>query len=206
MRNLLPIVVLLTASLVAHAQEPTVAPPAPAAAPTPPAPAAPPPAPPPPAELLDEDAPLINRLPPDVRQQLTARQIENILEREIRSKGNNPAVEIIVPAAFFLCVIGVVVAVLLAGLRRQKQLHETLRSMIEKGVDIPPAMLVTPKEPPNDRRRGIVLLALGCGLSAFLFVVDKQGTGAWALGLVPLFLGLGYLLAWGAAHKDTPPS
>jgi hypothetical protein len=145
---------------------------------------------------------VIRRLPPDVRQKLTGDQIEMIIRRE--QQGESPAkIEaIIIPTVFFLTIIGIVVIIQWARLRREKQLHETLRQMIEKGVDIPPALLVPPRPKDADRRRGVILLAVGCGLMIFFAAVDKGSDGAWGIGAVPALIGAGYLVAWLLGRKD----
>ncbi len=139
---------------------------------------------------------VLTQLPPDVRAKLNADQLERIVRRAQENQSTTPqVVGVLAPASFFLCIIMVVCAVLFARFRREKQLHETLRQMIDRGVDIPPALLVPPQVKPNDRRRGVILIALGAGITIFLFVVDGSKDGAWGLGLVPTFLGGGYLLA-----------
>lgn len=149
--------------------------------------------------LPEDDDPIatLNKLPPDVRAKLDSKQIGDIVRRA--QENQNPmtsAEDVIAPVSFFLCIVLVVGVVLFARYRREKQLHETLRQMIERGVDIPPALLVPPQVKPNDRRRGIILISLGVGGSAFLaLVTGGAGGGAWGLGLVPAFLGAGYLLS-----------
>lgn len=173
---------------------------------------APPPVPAPPGtsgisvgvELGNEDDALqvLTQLPPDVRAKLDGDQLEQIVRRAQEGDQSPPAVAIVAPVAFFLTVFAVVCAILFARFRREKQLHETLRQMIDRGVDIPPAMLVPPQVKPNDRRRGVILISVGVGISAFLFLVDGKDDGAWGLGLVPAFLGAGYLLASYLAKRD----
>lgn len=183
-------------------------PPSPPAAEAP----APPPVPTPPGtsgisvgvELGNEDDALnvLTQLPPDVRAKLDGDQLEQIVRRAQEGDQSPPAVAIVAPVAFFLTVFALVCAILFARFRRERQLHETLRQMIDRGVDIPPAMLVPPQVKPNDRRRGVILIALGVGISAFLFLVDGKDDGAWGLGLVPAFLGAGYLLASYLGTRD----
>jgi hypothetical protein len=86
--------------------------------------------------------------------------------------------------------------------RRTRLLHETLRLMVEKGVTIPPELLVPAKPPATDFRRGVLFVSLGLGLCVML---GFHGTrGAWSIGLVPLILGAGYLLVARLAPK--PPT
>jgi hypothetical protein len=163
--------------------------------PTPPTPPTPPTAPAAPAvEPYDPRDPtaVISRLPPDVRSRLEGHEIVNIVEAQNRSGLDE---DIVIPTVFFGTIIGIVLMFVILRLRRDHKLHETLRAMIDKGVDIPPALLVPPVAKKNDRRTGIILAMAGVGTSGFLYMVDKSGSGAWALGFVPFFLGVGYLVA-----------
>jgi hypothetical protein len=56
----------------------------------------------------------------------------------------------------------------------------------------------------------VVLLMVGAGLMVFLGAVNDWENGAWAVGIIPLLIGAGYLLVWkleGAqkAKTDNPP-
>ena len=111
------------------------------------------------------------------------------------------------------------IPVLIVGLglyfrhRRQKLLHETIRLMIEKGQPIPPELLNGPAIPPemmnnpwnvfparvrNDLRRGLIWV--GVGLALLLGHVSGPGLGN--VGLIPLFIGLAYLITWAVERKS----
>ena len=76
--------------------------------------------------------------------------------------------------------------------RRTRLIHETALKLAEKGQPVPPEMFVGADEPFSDLRRGVVLVGLGMGLGLFMFQLGKP----WAVGLIPLFMGLGYLVVW----------
>lgn len=76
--------------------------------------------------------------------------------------------------------------------RKTRLAHETALRLAEKGQPIPPQLFMVTDEPFSDLRRGVVLVGLGLGLSLFLFEIDKP----WSLGLIPLFMGVGYLVVW----------
>ncbi len=76
--------------------------------------------------------------------------------------------------------------------RRTRLIHETALKLAEKGQPVPPEMFVGADEPFSDLRRGVVLVGLGLGLGLFMFQLGKP----WAVGLIPLFMGLGYLVVW----------
>jgi len=81
--------------------------------------------------------------------------------------------------------------------------HETIRRLVEKGQPIPPELL--PRGQRGDAplardvrsplRHGIKLVAVGVGL-ALMFLVMQPGSWLWSIGMVPLCLGLAYLLIW----------
>jgi hypothetical protein len=84
-----------------------------------------------------------------------------------------------------------------------QQLHQKFRLMIENGTPIPaellsssaPKPLSVPKPPgQSDFRRGILLVVFGAGAAILLGVALPRG--AWSLGLIPIFIGAGYLILW----------
>jgi hypothetical protein len=105
-----------------------------------------------------------------------------------------------VPIGFFI-MVGVIVWVNVSARERQRRItHETIRLMIEKGLPVPPELFIDRKvadqrivRPNRDLRRGIVLIAAGIGVVAF-FGVDHSHI--WALGLIPLLMGVGYIIVW----------
>ena len=119
-------------------------------------------------------------------------------------------VQLFVPLAFFACV-AVVAALVMVGYHRYTvQRHETLRAMIDKGMQIPPELLgeAGPRgaSPRRDLRRGILLVATGLGLGLFLLI--GSGVQECLLGLIPAFIGAGYLVLYRLATRepklDTP--
>jgi len=101
-----------------------------------------------------------------------------------------------VPIAFFATVLLVVVATLVFRHRRNAQVQETLRLMVEKGAEIPPELLTRPQSQHGDLRRGLVLVAAGSSLAIMIGLINGFEDGSWAVGLVPTFIGVGYLIVW----------
>jgi hypothetical protein len=104
-------------------------------------------------------------------------------------------VEIIVPVAFFACVAVIGALGLVGYSRHTAQRHQTLRAMVEKGMQIPPELLGQAKRPPSpasDRRRGILLICAGIGIIGFLVLAG--GKDGASLGLIPILIGIGYLI------------
>jgi hypothetical protein len=95
------------------------------------------------------------------------------------------------------------------GFSRNRMMHKTIRMMVEKGQEVPAALLAAP--PPavrqrSDMRRGVVLVMVGIGLMLFFAAVNDWEGGSWAIGVIPFVIGLGYLLVWKLeGKKDNPP-
>jgi hypothetical protein len=88
----------------------------------------------------------------------------------------------------FLTIVLVVLIPLLFGYRRARRQQEIIMTMVEKGMPVP-VHLVSPQFNRSDLRTGIILLCVGAGVSLALLSMAQN---AWALGLVPLFIGIGY--------------
>lgn len=149
-------------------------------------------------------APELADLPLEILQKLDPNSIAAILlAREsagIVSAGAERSaiqqVEIVSSLAFFFTILLVVISTLVLRYRRHAQIQETLRLMIEKGAEIPPELLTPPVSQYGDLRRGLVLMGAGLSLSILIGLVDGFGSGSWAVGLVPAFIGAGYLIVW----------
>jgi hypothetical protein len=109
---------------------------------------------------------------------------------------------VLVPLGLFSCIVLVVVFSLYYRSRRTREIHGTLRAMVEKGAEIPPDLLTPPIKPDGDLRKGIIYLASGSGwiLFALFFFPHVNGgpevEGLWSIGAIPGMIGLGYLLIW----------
>ena len=108
---------------------------------------------------------------------------------------NGPAV--LVPLLGMLVTFGLpllLVAVILYYKHRKNALtHETIAKLAEKGVPVPPELLVPPPargEP--GLQAGLVLLGLGVGLAVFF----EQVGAPWSIGLIPGCMGVAILLGW----------
>jgi hypothetical protein len=132
-------------------------------------------------------------LPKEILDKLSPDQI---VELEKTRRQHSQMEDILVPICFFGATVGIVALVVGLRLKRNKLLHETMRAMIDKGQPIPPELLQPPtpkRRPKSDLRRGLVLAGIGVGLTVWLAL---DGGNKWALGLIPLLMGLGFLVTW----------
>lgn len=110
-----------------------------------------------------------------------------------------PIISVVVTFGMPVAIVGLI---LIFKHRRNRLLHETLRTMVEKGVPIPPELIsgrgaspatVANAEPRGnkDLRSGLILIAVGTG------VLMLRGMGGISrLGLIPLFIGAALIVVW----------
>ena len=102
----------------------------------------------------------------------------------------------------------VVAAIMFFSYLKSRSLHRTVREMVAKGQEVPPALFAPPPvvRARSDMRKGIVLTMVGFGTMIFFAAVNDWEGGAWALGIIPFLIGLGYLLVWKLeGPKDKAP-
>jgi hypothetical protein len=159
---------------------------------------------------------LVNRIHQKLEKKLGRKHgiiIDGGDERADHEKSHDDIPEFVIPivAITMLTVFGM--PVLIVGLimyfsfSRSRALHRTVRMMVEKGQPVPEALLNPPpaQRQRSDMRRGIVLTMIGLGIAIFLAATDWGGS-SWTLGIIPLLIGVGYLLVWKLERKkDNPP-
>ena|SRR5687767_6481102 len=90
-----------------------------------------------------------------------------------------------------------VAIVLLYKHRKLRMTHETIMRLAEKGLPVPPELLAQPPPRHHGLRGGLVLVALGLGLSIYFL---ERG-GPWSIGLIPGLMGTALLIAWRIESK-----
>ncbi len=102
----------------------------------------------------------------------------------------------------------------LAKMRRTELMHETVRQLIAQGREIPPELLIdsAPELLRDSAARvyaaggarqhyvGAISVAAGLGLMVMFYVMNP-GEWLWAIGCMPLFVGLAMLLVWRLEKK-----
>jgi uncharacterized protein DUF6249 len=105
----------------------------------------------------------------------------------------------------------IVAVIMYFGFSKSRMQHRTVRMLAEKGQPIPAALLAPPTPAVrlrSDMRRGVVLTMIGVGIMLFLGATNEWEGGSWTLGLIPLLIGVGYLVVWkleGGKKNEIPP-
>lgn len=122
---------------------------------------------------------------------------------------------LIIPLAGMAVGAIAIIGGLIASDRNRRMRHETIRLALEKGQPIPPDLLEpsesekasnrTQKKGRDDRRSGLVLIAISIG--AYLFFRGVGGDGAQWLATIPGLIGVALLVNWFLDRADrNPPS
>jgi len=100
--------------------------------------------------------------------------------------------------AVFGAPVLIVAVIMYFGFSKTRALHRTVRLIVEKGQEVPAALLNPPpaQRQRSDLRRGVLLLMVGLGLVIFFGVIADWDSGVWTLGMIPALIGAGYLLVW----------
>lgn len=98
-----------------------------------------------------------------------------------------------------------------AKVRRHRELHESIREIAGRGQPVPPELLAQLQggdaherrqswSPNANLRAGLINVGVGVGLIVFFYAMRPDGW-LWAVGAIPLGLGLALLLAWKLESK-----
>jgi hypothetical protein len=143
---------------------------------------------------------MVSGLPAELADRLSPDQLTQIaLEHErTRQKQEHGIAGEMVPIVMFICIVLAIALSLFLGNIRDANRQKTIQAMVEKGVTVPPELLGKPSRPATDLRKGLVTIAVGLGIAAFfaVFTVGGMPAGLWSLGLIPFFIGVGYLAAY----------
>ena len=86
--------------------------------------------------------------------------------------------------------------------KKAKARQEIITKLIEKDKEIPLELLARPqKTRRSDLHKGIVLIAFGLSICIVIFVLRIQ-SNFWTIGLIPVFIGIGYLISFKLAHSS----
>lgn len=127
--------------------------------------------------------------------------------------------EDLVPLAGIAMIVAIVVGPIWIGAhfksRERERMHATLRAMIDKGETVSPELLenlqtetAKRQTPEADLRRGVLWLAVGLAFYAMSWVIgpaagEEASWGVAAIGVIPGFVGAGYILLWLLSRKRT---
>jgi hypothetical protein len=100
----------------------------------------------------------------------------------------------IMPIIGFTFILLVLTIPFYFNFKKSKGRQLIINNLIEKGQEIPLELLVPAKRNVrSDFHKGIILITFGLSVCMVLFLL-KTGNNFWTFGLIPLFIGIGYLI------------
>lgn len=116
--------------------------------------------------------------------------------------------QFLIPFVVMLAPVLIVLILLRYRAQQTQARYNTLLQLADKGVELPPQLLIEPHVVYSERRRALVLIGAGLGLMAmFLALPGRVGNGLdasslWGVGLLPLMIGMGYLASWWLNRRE----
>lgn len=119
---------------------------------------------------------------------------------------------LMIPILALLIPIVAIVTHYLGKANSERLRHETIRELVKAGQPIPPELMADApdsdwgqrkRDPGNPNRMllpALINIGLGFGLMGMFYAMSFT-SWLWAVGLVPLFLGLGFLTYWLVERK-----
>ncbi|HSX59973.1 MAG TPA: DUF6249 domain-containing protein [Tahibacter sp.] len=117
-------------------------------------------------------------------------------------------IHFLIPLIVMMAPVLIVLILLRYRYRQTQARYQTLLQLADKGVELPPQLLVEPNLVYSERRRALVLIGGGLGLMVmFLTLPGPLDNGVslrslWGIGLLPLMIGLGYLASWWLNRRE----
>lgn len=108
----------------------------------------------------------------------------------------------LIPIVLFGCIAFVTAFFFYLRFRSKRELQETMRQALEKGVELSPEVLERlgerPRTPAADFRRGVILVAIGLACAGFGLALGQAQAirPLTALAAFPFLIGLAYLGLW----------
>ena len=130
----------------------------------------------------------------------TVKFIEQLLhDREMATRFADPSRTItdFMPVIIFIFILIALYIPFYFNFKKVKGRQLIINNLIEKGKEIPTELLspTVKKNVRSDFHKGIILIALGLSLCIVLFVL-KITNNYWTIGLIPMFIGIGYLISF----------
>jgi hypothetical protein len=125
---------------------------------------------------------------------------------EQQARDSQRSIPLLILLVLFVIPLAFVSGVFFARYRNFLQLNQTVRKLLESGVAVPPEILTplpSTGPPMSNLNKGLNLIWSGFSLS-FLFRIVSHSREAMSLGLIPVFIGLAYLVHWLLDRRSKP--
>src|SRR5208283_3995855 len=111
----------------------------------------------------------------------------------------------LIPIAGMAFVLGIIIIGALEKAHKDKLRHETIQRALDKGQPLPPEFsALFARKARDDRRGGLIAIAVGIGLYVFFDAMHPEGVpdGLRWLGLIPGLIGVALLINWALERAE----
>ncbi len=153
-------------------------------------------------EYNREELAMLQKLSPEQLKEYLMHKEQMDLERRSSIDWEDLVIAPLIVATVFMTPVLIVGFLMYFSYQEKKLVHASIAKMVEKGMEIPTHLLTQQKKikefnPNADLKKALILMSIGLGVSLFFFTIpDAREEGAWAIGMVPFVVGLGYLTFW----------
>jgi hypothetical protein len=113
--------------------------------------------------------------------------------RVIRTEGPlMPVMAMVIPVVMFLCIAAVIIVAIMFAHGGRVQRYKLVEQALASGKEVPADLLVNGHGRRDPLGGGLILVALGVGLSVALGVVAGPAQAVW--GLIPFLIGVALLI------------
>lgn len=113
--------------------------------------------------------------------------------------------KIVIPLAFFLMVLGIVIASVVASYKNKSSLYKVMEKAIEVGQPVPEGLFLSGKrntEMSPSRTLRVSFILLGIGIGGLILGMVIPEVIVCAVSSAPILIGLGYLVVYYMERKQ----
>ena len=139
---------------------------------------------------------------------LSADQIYDLEEGKLKIQKlrNQPPWEsapaVIVPVTVFTSIVLFTLIIFSFQHKIKKSRNELIIKYAELGKELPKELLMGTSRKISNINRGIILISLGASLMIALRLIIPGEHPIWSLGIIPFFIGIGYLIVYFVEKKS----
>ncbi|MBN2481810.1 MAG: hypothetical protein JXB19_08725 [Bacteroidales bacterium] len=100
--------------------------------------------------------------------------------------------------SMLLFIILLITLPLYFNFQKTKSFHRMINGFTEKGQEIPKELILSVSHKKSDFHKSIILISTGIAIS-FALIFLSPNSKIWAIGMIPLIIGIGYFIAYRVA-------
>ncbi len=119
---------------------------------------------------------------------------EEYLTRQFANPGFVKGIVISLIISLLLFIVLIIALPFYFNFRKTKSFHKMINGFTEKGQEIPRELITSVSHKKSDLHKSIVLISTGIAIIIAIMILGNPGR-IWAIGIIPLIIGVGYLIA-----------